>query len=99
MKLIVGNWKMNGLTADSRERVEKLASGFESASAEMVLCPPSTLLHSVIHWTKNFPLFCGAQDCHARPGHVGDQDRHRLLWHGAADGDLGASTRNRQRRV
>jgi triosephosphate isomerase len=66
MKLIVGNWKMNGLRADSRERTEKLAQAAASfAGNKMVLCPPATMVAEVVEWLKTSPLSVGGQDCHA----------------------------------
>jgi triosephosphate isomerase len=64
-KLIVGNWKMNGLKADSRERVEKLMAVPRSSSYGMVLCPPAPLLGPVGDQIKGSALALGAQDCHA----------------------------------
>jgi len=64
-KLIVGNWKMNGLLADSRERAEKLAAAVKSASASfhMVLCPPATMINAVSWFSKDSSLKLGGQDC------------------------------------
>lgn len=66
MKLIVGNWKMNGLRTDSRERTEKLVQAAPLFAAnKMILCPPATLLAEVATWLKASPLSVGGQDCHA----------------------------------
>lgn len=68
-KLVVGNWKMNGLQADSKERVSQLlafAKVHESLSFEMVLCPPATQLSAVAWWCKDSPYEWGGQDCHAK---------------------------------
>ena len=69
-KLIVGNWKMNGLQADSRERVEKLAKAVaaaKSADYNMVLCPPATLI-AITGWAlRESRIKWGGQDCHAQP--------------------------------
>ena len=68
-KLIVGNWKMNGLLADSRERAEKLAAAVKSATSSfhMVLCPPATMINAVSWFSKDSPLSLGGQDCHDEP--------------------------------
>ena len=66
-KLIVGNWKMNGLQADSRERVDKLAQGVKAAKAgafNMVLCPPATQIQAVGWFLKDSAIKWGGQDCH-----------------------------------
>lgn len=71
-KLIAGNWKMNGLAAESRARVEALAAlaeGRPLPRAEIVLCPPFTLIQQTVGVLKGaFSLItCGGQDCHASP--------------------------------
>ncbi len=64
-KLIVGNWKMNGLMADSKQRVDALMAA-KSAAFNMVLCPPATLINALNWWTKDSALKIGGQDCHAQ---------------------------------
>jgi len=69
-KLIVGNWKMNGLLADSKERVGQLlafAKVQKSLPFEMVLCPPAQLIGAVGGWLSGSAIKWGAQDCHAQP--------------------------------
>ncbi|MFH1158545.1 MAG: triose-phosphate isomerase [Pseudomonadota bacterium] len=66
-KLIVGNWKMNGLTADSRERILELKAsmkGDEPFSFHMILCPPATMLPLVAEALKGSLIGLGAQNCH-----------------------------------
>ena len=67
-KLIVGNWKMNGLKDDSLERVGKLllaSQGRDELSYDMVLCPPATVLSSVAERLEGSRIAWGGQDCHA----------------------------------
>jgi triosephosphate isomerase len=67
-KLIVGNWKMNGLLEDSSARTKELveaAKHQKSASFEMVLCPPSPLIAMVSEIVGGSDIKCGGQDCHA----------------------------------
>ncbi len=69
-KLIVGNWKMNGLMADSRERTEKLTAAVAkstSGSFHMVLCPPATMINAVSWFLKESAIRWGGQDCHDQP--------------------------------
>lgn len=69
MKLIVGNWKMNGLAADSCERAEKLAAAVKPANSinfHMILCPPMPMLGIVEGLLKGSALFLGGQDCHSQ---------------------------------
>lgn len=64
-KLIVGNWKMNGLVSDSTERTQKLVESFKNTeAATMVLCPPATMIGLVSAMTKNSAIAFGGQDCH-----------------------------------
>lgn len=68
VKLIAGNWKMNGLLADSKERAQSLATrakGLKSPAFQMVLCPPAPLLSAVAEALQGSPVACGGQDCHA----------------------------------
>lgn len=69
-KLIAGNWKMNGLLADGRERALQLAERVGDLAYlgfDMVLCPPATLIAPVaeVLADKNSKITCGGQDCHA----------------------------------
>ncbi|MDE2337151.1 MAG: triose-phosphate isomerase [Alphaproteobacteria bacterium] len=67
-KLIVGNWKMNGLLADSRDLAEKLAAGMKgdpSNDFHMVVCPPATMIAPVAAVLKGSAIRWGGQDCHA----------------------------------
>jgi triosephosphate isomerase len=69
-KLIVGNWKMNGLMADSLERIEKLAIAVQASNAQdfhMIICPPATMLVPVALALKDSPIGWGGQDCHDQP--------------------------------
>lgn len=66
-KLIVGNWKMNGLTADSHDRAAVLVGmmkGHKSLSFQMVLCPPATVIGRVALALKGSAIRHGGQDCH-----------------------------------
>ncbi len=73
-KLVVGNWKMNGLAADAKALVQALVAqgaGDKSlapqgqAGVQVAICPPFTLLNPVREWLGAAPLWLGAQDCHA----------------------------------
>jgi triosephosphate isomerase (TIM) len=97
-KLIAGNWKMNGLLADSRERAEKLTAavkGGDSSSFDMVLCPPATLIAMVAATLKDSPIRCGGQDCHAEASgaYTGDISAQMLKDLGCAYVIVGHSER------
>jgi triosephosphate isomerase (TIM) len=102
-KLIVGNWKMNGLLADSAERAEKLAQGIKAAkpaSFDIVLCPPATMIATVAAVLKSTPVKWGGQDCHAQPSgaFTGDIAAAMLKDLGCAFVILGHSERRQHHR-
>lgn len=70
IKLIVGNWKMNGLKDDSRQRTQALLQGVAGSAGEafkMVLCPPALWIGEMVSLTKDSGIAIGGQDCHAKP--------------------------------
>lgn len=75
-KLAAGNWKMNGLRADGLALALELARRATAAppAAELLVCPPATLLMAVAETLAGSPVALGAQDCHSgRNGaHTGD---------------------------
>ncbi|MDQ1153349.1 triose-phosphate isomerase [Brevundimonas sp. SORGH_AS_0993] len=68
VKLIVGNWKMHGLSADLGEAATlRQALEEESASCRVVLCPPATLLDRMRTVVEGGAVELGGQDCHEKP--------------------------------
>ncbi len=64
--LIVGNWKMNGLSADlgeARALADLLAQRPHHARAG--LCPPATLIERMARALAGTEVLIGGQDCHA----------------------------------
>jgi triosephosphate isomerase len=63
--LIAGNWKMNGLQS-SRGELEKIIGGVRDRriAADLLICPPATLLASFAAAAKGSPVAIGGQDCH-----------------------------------
>jgi triosephosphate isomerase len=77
-KLVVGNWKMNGLTASGRALAEGVLAGTAPyGNVDIVLCPPATLLPALRTLLATSPISLGGQDCHAEA-------------HGAFTGDIAA---------
>jgi triosephosphate isomerase len=72
-KLAAGNWKMNGLAASSAE-LESLMASSAGSAAEVLICPPATLIAAFAAKAKGSPVAIGAQDCHANASgaHTGD---------------------------
>jgi triosephosphate isomerase len=93
-KLAAGNWKMNGLRAALAE-VEKLAVDHPSPAAEIVLCPPATLIRSMAKVCSENAITIGAQDCHENKAgaHTGDISAEMLADAGAEYVILGHSER------
>ncbi len=75
-KLLVGNWKMNGLKAALYEAglIAAAAKAAQSQSVQLAICPPATLLASLSEATIGTGLLTGAQDCHEKVSgaHTGD---------------------------
>ena len=75
-RLIAGNWKMNGLRSDglalARGRSERAAKA--RPEAELLVCPPATLIAPVAEALRRGPVALGGQDCHPDPAgaHTGD---------------------------
>ncbi|MDR1828235.1 MAG: triose-phosphate isomerase [Methylobacteriaceae bacterium] len=66
--LIAGNWKMNGLRA-SQSVLDGIREGYTAAVAKKVdvlVCPPTTLLHAFAVQAAGSGLYIGAQDCHTK---------------------------------
>jgi triosephosphate isomerase (TIM) len=75
-KLIAGNWKMNGRRADGLALARDLAgrAAAEPLAAELLICPPATLLMSVAEVLAGSVIALGGQDCHGElaGAHTGD---------------------------
>ncbi len=66
--LIVGNWKMHGGLAESKELAQGVRDGLRRArGAEVVICPPYTSLTTVGGVLAGSPIVLGAQNCHWEP--------------------------------
>jgi triosephosphate isomerase len=73
--LIAGNWKMNGLKASASELGQMIAGANGPAQkADLLICPPATLVLAFAGAVQGSPLRIGAQDCHPKPSgaHTGD---------------------------
>jgi triosephosphate isomerase (TIM) len=64
--LVAGNWKMNGLSGSlgEIEAMRRAADAGEAGVAELVICPPATLIAQAAWKVKGGKLGLGAQDCH-----------------------------------
>jgi triosephosphate isomerase len=67
--LVAGNWKMNGLKAGLSE-IAATRAGVdrgEAGSAEVLVCPPATLLSAAHDVLAGGRVGLGAQDCYDKP--------------------------------
>jgi triosephosphate isomerase len=64
--LVAGNWKMHGIAASVAE-LEAIIAGAASRppSADLMICPPATLIASFAKAATGSTVAIGAQDCHA----------------------------------
>ena len=95
-QLIAGNWKMNGLTADSARRAQALRdAGLAALPADLLVCPPFTQMAAVAALLAGTGIAVGGQDCHAAPSgaHTGDISAAMLADLGATYVILGHSER------
>ena len=94
--LIAGNWKMNGLRAAMAEFEAMLAGAAGvTAKADLLVCPPATLIAAFADKARGTPVKIGAQDCHPEPSgaHTGDISAEMLADAGAEAIIVGHSER------
>ncbi len=96
-KLAAGNWKMNGLKASGVALAKELAAraAAESLHAELLVCPPFTLLHVLAETVKGSSIALGGQTCHAeeKGAHTGEVSAAMLRDAGCSYVILGHSER------
>jgi len=94
--LIAGNWKMNGLKASANE-LAAIGQGAEKVwrKADLLICPPATLLFTSAAIVIGSKVAIGAQDCHpaASGAHTGDISAEMLADAGATAIIVGHSER------
>lgn len=94
--LVAGNWKMNGLAASRAEFTKILAGAAELQSkAELMVCPPATLIRDFAAAARGSGVTIGGQDCHvdAAGAHTGDISAEMLADAGAGAVIVGHSER------
>jgi len=96
--LIAGNWKMNGLkeALEQALKVRDTVSAAESTiAADVMICPPATLLMVLGELARDSKLQLGGQDCHAASSgaHTGDISAEMLKDAGGHAVILGHSER------
>ena len=95
--LVAGNWKMNGLRESLNEAASicKAVAAGGAGKAEIVVCPPATLLMAVTAICEGTKVGVGGQDCHAEASgaFTGDISAEMLKDAGASYVILGHSER------
>ena len=94
--LIAGNWKMNGLKSSQAE-FDAMREGASAVAdkADLLVCPPATLIAGFVERAKGSKIAIGAQDCHpkASGAHTGDLSAEMLADSGASAIIVGHSER------
>ncbi len=95
--LVAGNWKMNGVRS-SAEEIDKMASALKanpSKNADVMICPPFTLLMALSKSFEDAGMQLGAQDCHVNVSgaHTGDISPEMIADTGATAVIVGHSER------
>ncbi len=96
--LVAGNWKMNGLKAALSEALavdEALAEAGQAVGADVMICPPATMVMVLSELSGKGGLQVGGQDCHANSSgaHTGDVAPEMLADAGAIAVIVGHSER------
>ena len=95
--LVAGNWKMNGLTAQLAElqALKDRLAREPVSEADVLVCPPATLLAQARWALRGGTTALGAQDCHplASGAHTGDISAEMLANAGASAVIVGHSER------
>ena len=91
-KLVAGNWKMHGVSADLAE-ITSISLAAETAGADVALCLPATLIERAVRAAPGFAI--GGQDVHQneKGAHTGCVSAGMLLDAGARLTIVGHSER------
>ena len=100
VKMIVGNWKMNGLGADLATTVADLLHDFhlEPQQCRVGICPPATLIDRLARDVRTSHIEVGGQDCRfeAKGAFTGGVSAEMLADAGATLVILGHSERRQE---
>src|SRR5690349_16207297 len=93
--LVAGNWKMNGLRPAAAELGKIVQGATDLGAADLLVCPPATLVMMFASATHGSNVAIGAQDCHAEPSgaFTGDISAEMLADAGASAVIVGHSER------
>jgi triosephosphate isomerase (TIM) len=95
--LVAGNWKMNGLAASLAElkALKDRVAERPVPEADIMVCPPATLLAQARYALTGSKILLSAQDCHTESSgaHTGDLSAEMLADAGASAVIVGHSER------
>src|ERR1044071_8148299 len=93
--LVAGNWKMNGLKASAAELEAIVRGAPDRRKADLMICPPATLVAAFAVQANGSKIAIGAQDCHAEKAgaYTGDISAEMLADAGATAVIVGHSER------
>lgn len=95
--LVAGNWKMNGLREAFSEAIAvgEATAGPSPLPADVMICPPATMVMVLSEVTREHNLLIGGQDCHTevKGAHTGDISPEMLKDAGADAVIIGHSER------
>lgn len=96
--LVAGNWKMNGgkaAIAEAQKVADGLVKGAGGGRADVMICPPATLVQPLAAALHAAKVAVGGQDCHAKASgaHTGDIAAEMLADAGASAVIVGHSER------
>jgi len=94
--LVAGNWKMHGLKASAAELARMIEGAPDIArNADLLVCPPATLVTAFAARAHGSRVAVGAQDCHAEKAgaYTGDISAEMLADAGATAVIVGHSER------
>ncbi len=93
--LVAGNWKMNGLQSSAAELAKIIDGARRIGNADLLVCPPATLVAAFAAKARGSKVAIGGQDCHAEPAgaFTGDISAEMLADAGAVAVIIGHSER------
>jgi triosephosphate isomerase len=93
--LVAGNWKMNGLQSSVAELAKIIDGARRMGNADLLVCPPATLVAAFAAKARGSRVAIGGQDCHAEPfgAFTGDISAEMLADAGATAVIVGHSER------
>lgn len=93
--IVAGNWKMNGLKQALGEAAAMRDGVAGFSAADVMICPPATLLAPLVETLQGSAVIVGAQDCHPaeKGAHTGDVSAEMIRDAGAGAVIVGHSER------